>query len=137
MGKHNPEHPSRLTRAAKKGRPPKELWPDQIEELAAIQCTLSEMAAVFGCDVATLQDDPLLMERVKRGRERGKSELRKAQFKKAIKDNSPPLQIWLGKNYLNQSENPHIDRATAQNAFEKWLDKGSSEQSTFSEEDKQ
>jgi hypothetical protein len=138
--RRNQLHPSAHKRAASKGRPPKALWPDQIEELAAIQCTMEEMAAVLGCNRSTIETEPILMQRIQIGRERGKMELRKAQAKKAIVDSSPPLQIWLGKNWLGQSDNPAENKAGALGAFAKWLEnaegKQGSEQTSMSDEDK-
>ena len=80
-------------------------------------------------DRATLENDPEIMRRIKMGRERGLIELRRAQYKKATIDNNPALQIWLGKNMLAQSDTPNLDKKTAQNAFEKWLDGSDKEES--------
>ena len=135
--RNNPDKPSRFSRAGKTGRPPKEIWPEQIRELAKMQHTLTEIAAVIGCNVTTITDDPHLMQCIEIGREQGKSTLRTAQWKKAVTDMSPPLQIWLGKNYLNQSDNPVIDKATAKSAFESWLGKDNSAQDACSDKDKQ
>ncbi len=114
-------------RAKSLGRPPKALWPDMIEEMAKIQCTMNEMAACLGCERGIIEDDEELMQRIKQGRERGLMELRRAQYKKAVVDQSPALQIWLGKNMLAQSDAPQVDKKTAQSAFERWLENGSDE----------
>lgn len=83
------------------GRPRKELDIEQIKELAHIQCTDTEIAAVMRCSVATLHDN--FFEIIKEGREHGKMSLRRAQFKKALEGN-PAMLIWLGKFYLGQKE---------------------------------
>lgn len=60
------------------------------------------------------------MERIKKGRERGKMDLLQAQYNNATKWKSNTMQIWLGKNYLNQCENPSTTLAQAQGAFGDW-----------------
>jgi hypothetical protein len=82
------------------GRPKKELDVDILRELANIQCTDTEIAAVMRCDVATLKN---FSEIIKEGRDEGKTSLRRAQFKKALEGN-PAMLIWLGKFYLGQKE---------------------------------
>jgi len=83
------------------GRPKKELDAEQIKELALIQCTDSEIAAVMRVNVDTIRDNYSAI--IKEGREHGKSSLRRAQFKKALEGN-PAMLIWLGKFYLGQKE---------------------------------
>jgi len=83
------------------GRPKKELDEEQIRELASIQCTNGEIAAVMRCNVDTLHDR--FSDVIKDAREAGKTSLRRAQFKKAMEGN-PALLIWLGKFYLGQKE---------------------------------
>jgi hypothetical protein len=82
-------------------RPKLDLDEGQIFKLASIQCTMGEIAAVMKCSVDTLENR--YSEVIKRGREDGKSSLRKAQFKKALEGNATML-IWLGKFYLGQKE---------------------------------
>ena len=74
----------------------------QIKELAKIQCTMTEIAAVMGCSVDTLERN--FAETIKIGRECGKESLRKAQWKKAVEEGHPSMLIWLGKFYLGQKE---------------------------------
>ena len=83
------------------GRPRKELDEEQIKELASIQCTDTEIAAVMRCSVDTLSRN--YADLIQEGREHGKSSLRRAQFKKALEGN-PAMLIWLGKFYLGQKE---------------------------------
>jgi len=78
----------------------------QVRELALIHCTYKEMAAVIGCHVDTLRDR--FSNVIEEGRESGKTSLRRAQFKAALKGNSRML-IWLGKQYLEQSERIEIE----------------------------
>lgn len=83
-------------------RPKIELDKRQIKELAKIQCTMTEVAAVMGCSVDTLERN--YAEIIKIGRECGKESLRKAQWKKAVVEGHPSMLIWLGKFYLGQKE---------------------------------
>lgn len=75
----------------------------QVEELAAIMCTQIEIAAVLGISTKTLQRSKKFWEVYDRGREKAKTSLRRAQFKKAMDGNTTML-IWLGKQYLEQRE---------------------------------
>ena len=83
------------------GRPKKVLDEEQIRELAQIQCTDTEIAAVMRVSVDTIQRNYAVL--VKEGREQGKKSLRRAQFQKALEGN-PAMLIWLGKFYLSQKE---------------------------------
>lgn len=91
------------------GRPKLSLNVVQIKELAHIQCTMVEIAAVMGCSVDTLENH--YSEIIKIAREGGKSSLRRAQHKKAMEGN-PALLIWLGKHYLDQKESVQLTGST-------------------------
>lgn len=86
-------------------RPFKKLDERQIKELAKIQCTMIEIAAVMGCSVDTLERN--YAEIIKSAREEGKSSLRRAQYKKALEGNATML-IWLGKHYLDQKDTVQV-----------------------------
>ena len=88
------------------GRPPIEIDMAQLEELAAIQCTEAEIAAVMGIGRATIERKlriPEYREAFERGKARGRASLRRMQFKLA-QDGNPALCIWLGKQLLGQRE---------------------------------
>lgn len=87
----------------KGGRPKKELDYELIENLSLIQCTQDEIASCLGVNVKTLRADDKFLELYKIGQEKGKMSLRRYQFDCAKKGNSAML-IWLGKQYLGQSE---------------------------------
>jgi hypothetical protein len=93
--------PSIAEQRTKTGRPLKNIDPRQVEQLAAIQCSYAEMAAVLGCDPSTLTKR--FSQAIKKGRESGKSSLKRAQFKAALGGNATML-IWLGKQYLEQRD---------------------------------
>ena len=73
---------------------------EQLEKLGALQCTYEEIAAFFKCDKSTISRN--YNKIVERGREQGKISLRRKQWKLA--DKSAAMAIFLGKNYLGQSD---------------------------------
>lgn len=88
------------------GRPKKDISPEQVENLAAIQCTDLEICAVLGISHDTLmrrKREPAFMEALENGRAKGRASLRRAQFKAATSGNTA-LLVWLGKQFLGQSD---------------------------------
>ena len=93
----------------KVGRPPKEFDQKNFESLCQIQCTEEEICQFFSCSEKTLNKwcrekygaNFSQVFREKRGV--GKISLRRAQYQAAINGNAS-LLIWLGKQYLGQSE---------------------------------
>lgn len=87
-------------------RPRKQIDAAMVEELARIHCTYEEIASVVGCSTDTLKRR--FAERIEKGREHGKSSLRRWQFKKA-QDGNPAMLIWLGKQHLGQKDGQVIE----------------------------
>lgn len=87
------------------GRPKKEIDMAAVEKLALIQCTQEEIAEFLGVSVRTLQRNKEFCRVYKKGIDSGKMSLRRLQWKAAEKGNVVAL-IWLGKQYLGQSESP-------------------------------
>jgi len=89
------------------GRPRLEFDLRMVEDLGKIQSTHSELAAVLGVSVDTverrLRDDPEFCSAYEKGLENGKSSLRRIQWKAALGGNTT-MQIWLGKQYLGQRD---------------------------------
>lgn len=89
------------------GRPRLEFDLRQVEELGRIQSTQAELAAVLGCGLSTVKDrlanDEEFAAAYERGVESGKSSLRRLQWKSAVGGNTT-MQIWLGKQYLEQRD---------------------------------
>lgn len=73
-----------------------------VKKLANIQCTQSEIAAIIGCSVDTLQRNKDFAVAYKNGQEAGKMSLRRKQF--ALADKSAAMAIFLGKQYLGQKD---------------------------------
>lgn len=91
------------------------------EKLAKIQCTEEEMASFFGCTIKTfavrLKEATGLSfpEWFKFYSANGKISLRRAQYRVAVKG-SIPMLIWLGKQYLGQSDK--IEEFKEENPFQ-------------------
>lgn len=83
------------------GRTPLDINPEQVEAMAAIGCTVEEIAGVFGCDKGTIYNR--FSTEINKGRNGLKRRLRKAQLEAAFKGNVTML-IFLGKNILGQSD---------------------------------
>jgi hypothetical protein len=89
----------------KAGRPKLEIDGDLVEKLAGIGCPNKEIAAITGCSVDTL--DRHFAEVIAKGRENGKTRLRKKQIEVALAGNVTML-IFLGKNMLGQADKQEI-----------------------------
>ena len=82
--------------------------PDEVWKLASIGCTDEEISSWFGIDRQTLKYN--FLEYMQKGRLELRQRLRQAQIKTAINGNAA-LQIWLGKQYLGQQENPNASES--------------------------
>lgn len=110
------------------GRPTKlvadEATLEIVHGLGLIQATIRECAAVFHVDPTTferfLNDQPGAREAYQDGQGEGMISLRRTQF--ALATNSAPMAIFLGKNFLGQTDkvvNEHIgDERVAMEADE-------------------
>ena len=84
------------------GRPLKPIDADQVYKLARLGCTQDEIADVFGVDQATISRR--FASEFARARGECRISLRRAQFRRAIKDRSDSMLIHLGRVYLGQGE---------------------------------
>lgn len=95
----------------KGGRPRKEIDQGYFEELCKIQCTLEEIAGVLRVSEDTVERwcertyELGFADTYKKFSANGKTSLRRQQFELAKKGNATML-IWLGKQYLGQSDKP-------------------------------
>lgn len=84
----------------------------QFVELCKIQCTLTEISHFFHITLEELDNyckkEFAVPSNVaqKEFSSEGKISLKRSQFKTAIEKQNPIMQIWLGKNYLDQCEDP-------------------------------
>lgn len=93
------------------GRPLFDIDEETFKRLCEIQCTEEEIAIVLGICVDTINSwckrkyDKTFSEISAHMRAGGKASLRHYQFQQAKK--SHQMAIFLGKQYLGQSDNPH------------------------------
>ena len=112
------------------GRPQKEIDQSLFEKLCGLQCTLAEIAGMFDCSEDTMERwckrtyDEGFAETYKKHSAAGKLSLRRAQFRLAEK--SAAMAIFLGKNYLGQSDHVVIEDKSALDKLDEIL-KGTQE----------
>lgn len=80
--------------------------PEQIEKLASYGCTYEEIGAIFNVKATSLRKS--YSQYYQKGREGMKRRLRMAQLKNAF-DGNAVMQIWLGKQYLGQTDKNDIE----------------------------
>jgi hypothetical protein len=93
----------------KKYKSHKEINEDIVRGLAGIMCTYKEMSEVLGCSVDTLERH--FADTIKEAQSNGRQSLRRFQYKAAEKGNSA-LLIWLGKQWLGQSDKSEVVNKT-------------------------
>ena len=85
---------------------------DHVRDLASIGCTYSEMAMVLGCSEVWIQkqklENPAFTLAIEQGEGEIKKSLRRAQLDEAINGRNASLLIWLGKQYLGQTDKQDI-----------------------------
>lgn len=92
------------------GRKPLELDQKAFESLCGIQCTQQEICDYFDIDEDTLNAWCKRTYRVnfsevfRQKRGKGKVSLRRAQWRQAVEKENITMLIWLGKNFLNQTD---------------------------------
>ncbi len=95
----------------KGGRPKKIIDYTMVEKLASLMCTQIEIAEFLDLSVRTLQRDDEFCRIYKKGIEKGKMSLRRMQWKHA--ERNPAMAIFLGKNYLGQTDKQDISATLA------------------------
>jgi len=90
------------------GRPKKTIDPEQVEKLANMQCTQEEIASFFGVTSRTLQNKPDAMKAYYKGIENGRMSIRRMQWQ-ALMEGDKTMLVWLGKQYLKQSDKHEVD----------------------------
>ncbi len=97
-------------------RPRIEIDANQFEKLCSIQCTLNEIAGFFNCSSDTVERwckreyKESFADTYKKYSAGGKISLRRYQFKMA--EHNAAMAIWLGKQYLGQTEKQEVMIAT-------------------------
>ena len=99
----------------KGGRPKKEIDQRVFESLCGIQCTQTEVCAVLDCDDKTLTKwcketyNMSFSDVFAEKRKSGLVSLRRMQWKHA--ERNPAMAMFLGKNYLGQTDKQDITHA--------------------------
>tara|TARA_B110000438_G_scaffold303605_1_gene365923 strand:- start:3036 stop:3452 length:417 start_codon:yes stop_codon:yes gene_type:complete len=86
-------------------RPRKQIDGEQVRKLAALHCTVDEIADILECSRDTLYRHH--KEELEKGRAEGKMRLRTMQFKSAS-NGSASMLIWLGKQMLGQKDQHEV-----------------------------
>jgi hypothetical protein len=84
-------------------KPKKMVDRDLIAKLASIQCTNKEIAEVVGISETALTKR--FGKIIDNNKQKGRQSLRRTQWQKAH-DGDTRMMIFLGKQYLNQKDNP-------------------------------
>lgn len=100
------------------GRPRADIDEKQLEELAAINCSMAEIAAVVGVDRKTLQRNFVAV--IEKGRERGKSSLKRKMWEIAMNGNVT-MCIWMSKQMLGYTDKVEQKEVSVESA-EKLVD---------------
>lgn len=91
----------------KPGPEPKPIDVHLIKELAKIQCTHEEMAAVVGLKrrhfIERVQNSQELRDVIDSGWDEGRASIRRQQFKMLLAGDKT-MAVWLGKQYLGQRD---------------------------------
>ena len=102
----------KMTKKNKGGRPKAEIDFNLVESLCKLQCTGEEIASVLKVNYDTLNAriketyECTFSDYYKKHSASGKASLRRLQFKLAEK--SAAMAIFLGKNYLGQSDHQNL-----------------------------
>lgn len=110
------------------GRPKIIIDQDQFENLCKMQCTELEICAWFRCSDETLNTwckktyKKTFCECFATFREGGKISLRRSQWRLA--ETNPSMAIFLGKNYLNQCDDPrkYAKDETTEDKIDRFID---------------
>ena len=100
--------PKKRGRQGEGGGPkPKVITADQVRALSAMQCTQEEIASVFGLQrrhfIQRMENEPELREAWETGQGQGRMSIRRMQFD-LLKGGNVTMAIWLGKQYLGQTD---------------------------------
>lgn len=101
-------------------RPRKEIDKDIFENACELQCTLTEIASLFGCSEDTIERwckrtyGESFADIYKKKSEKGKISLRRNQLK--LSETNATMAIWLGKQWLGQRDAGASARETDDNA---------------------
>jgi transcriptional regulator with XRE-family HTH domain len=82
---------------------------ETVHILASKGCSQSEIAEAIGISVDTLQRDTELYAAWKRGHNRMSISIHRAQYRTGVEKGNVTMLIWLGKNYLSQTDKVSVE----------------------------
>ena len=85
------------------GRPSIDIDYEMVSKLARMMCTMQEIASFLDLSVRKLEQDKEFIRVYKKNIDTGKISLRRSQMKLADAGNAT-MNIWLGKQYLGQTD---------------------------------
>lgn len=91
----------------KGGRPRFKIDYRLVASLAGIQCTITEIASILECNAETLERDAKFCALYKKKVDGGRMCLRRHQWK-AVEAGNATMMIWLGKQYLKQTDRTEL-----------------------------
>ena len=80
---------------------------ENVRKLAAMFCTVQEIAAFIGCHIDTIYEN--FSEALRDGKEKGKCSIKHAMFQKAVYEKDTKMLIWLSKQHLGMKEPRAVD----------------------------
>ena len=98
------------------GRPKANIDSNMFEGMCKVHCTKGEMEAILGLDEKTItvwckeRYGTSFSEVYKRFADGGKMSLRRAQWKAATVEGTTSMMIWLGKQYLGQTDKQEVEQ---------------------------
>lgn len=84
----------------------------EVEKLAAMFCSLEEIASFFNVNISTIQRR--FAQAIDRGRNKGKISLKRKQYLVAM-DGNVQMLIWLGKQHLDQKDKKEVSAEDGSN----------------------
>lgn len=104
-----------------RGRPPKQIDLEMVDELAGVGCTQEEIANLLGFERNLFNTREDLSCTYKKGIENLRASLRRQQWLRARSGDTGML-IWLGKQLLGQKERQDVDVRAAMQTVEVIID---------------
>lgn len=121
-----------MTAKKKTGRPLTVINWKQVDQMCGIRCTGEEQAAILGISYDTLEAACKREKKMSfpdyfaQKSANGKMSLRRKQYSQAMEGNTTML-IWLGKNWLGQTDKQEIKQEASITGFEVVEDDSQSE----------
>jgi IS30 family transposase len=95
-------------------RPKANVDEEEVEKLAAMFCSLEEIASFFNVNTSTIQRR--FAQAIGRGRNKGKISLKRKQYLVAM-DGNVQMLIWLGKQHLDQKDKKEVSAEDGSNVI--------------------